>query len=83
MQMYRRLWYMQDNGYHFICHVASRTSMTHDMFPKSKHILTQRKGGGEGEPLVGACSPDTFLLGGSLGQIGEEGMMGLVGVGWG
>ena len=27
--------------------------MTHDMLPKSKHISTQYKESGEGEPLVG------------------------------
>lgn len=72
MQMYRRLMNMQDDGYHFICHAASRTPMTHDMLPKSEQISTQRKEGGGGEPLVGACSADTLLLGGSLGQGGEE-----------
>ena len=40
--------------------------MTHDMLPKSKHISTQYKKGGEGEPLVGGCSPDTLLLGGNM-----------------
>ena len=57
---------MQDNGYSY---AASRTPMTHDMLPKSKHFSTQYKEAGEGEPLVGACSPDALLLGGNMAMV--------------